>query len=655
MSIVRLTWATVTAFYLATLCLCLALVLPGLATDLEAATAARSHELATELSLEFANLPGEAGAPTAAWWSGVQGRAEREGWVRLEIQPTPKGLTAVNQPAHGMAAWWAHGWAKAGAKVMLRNAQGSQGELWLTASVADATARLNRTAWMIMGLFAVMGALLLAALRKLERWAREPLDGFYEQIMGLSDRHFVEMKQPKVSEWVELSKSLNVMVARVRHMLNERDEVVGSLTQKLDRDALTQTASRDLFMMGLKGQLRDNEAGGGVAIVRVNDLEGLNRRLGRNRTDELLVAVATIVRARLMLASDKEQPILARLNGADFGLLLGGCDVQTWRQRLEGVADGLQQLVADGLTDSDVTAWIGGSTFAKGESMGDVLVRVDTMVMSAEADQTPVAVTEPSERKHVIALAQWRTMLEAALDTGHFDLACFPVTNADGELLHRDGMLRMLDGAGHVFSAGEFIAPAIRCGRIVDLDLKALELALAELAAQPGGLTVNVAPQSVVRPIFQRRLTALLQNNAEVASRLSIELREGGSTADSTRLISTLHRVVKPYGCRLGIDHVGVNLSALPLLSAPGVAYVKLAERLVRGVALDERLQGLVTVLVQWGQRLNVQVVANGVSSGRDAATLAQLGVHGFTGPGVQPGQSLRGELPAVAKEAQLA
>ncbi|OYU41958.1 MAG: hypothetical protein CFE44_26785, partial [Burkholderiales bacterium PBB4] len=155
-------------------------------------------------------------------------------------------------------------------------------------------------------------AMLLAGLALVHQWASRPLDQFCDQIAGLSERRFVTVPQPAIAEWVTLSKALNVMVARVRQMLEERDEAVGSLKDKLAHDELTQATSRDTFMASLKTHLRDNDGGGGVAIVRVHDLEGMNRRLGRNRTDEFLVALATILRTRLMLTGVDEGFMLAR-------------------------------------------------------------------------------------------------------------------------------------------------------------------------------------------------------------------------------------------------------------------------------------------------------------------------------------------------------
>ena len=668
LSIVRITWALISAAYAATMLLCLVVtaraVSGELATQLALQAQPVAEQLAQELAHAVASQPG-AGGPSAAaagWLPAVQQQARAAGWSQVDLHDGQGRMLGAhtNPPARGWTAWLHGGWPDAAARAQITAEDGrALGLVTLTLSTDAAQQAIDRACGALLLAFAVTGGLLLLGLYRVERWARRPLDQFCDQVAGLSERRFVNIPQPRIAEWTELSKSLNVMVARVRQMLEERDEAVGNLKDKLSHDALTQTTSRDTFMASLKAHLRDNEAGGGVAIVRVHDLEGMNRRLGRNRTDEFLVAMATILRTRLMLAGQDEGFMLARLNGADFGLLLPGCDLDGWRTRLEGVRQALSALSDDAMSDDPQVAWIGGSTFLKGESMGDVLVRVDTMVMEAESQQQTLCVTEPSARQHVLAVAQWRVVIETALDTGHLALVTYPVVDAQGRLLHQEAMLRLIDADGQALDAEAFVAPAIRCGRIADLDLKAIGLALTELARTDGSIAVNIAAQSALRPIFQRQLAAMLAAQPTLAPRLSLEVRESNLPSTTARAVAQLCRTVAPHGCRLGIDHFGLNLSALGLLSSQGVAYIKLARRVVDDAATEGPTRAFIGLLVELGRRTGVQVMAGGVATVAAAQALAALGVQGFTGPGVHLGLALpstpTADRPDMAELAELA
>ncbi len=654
MSIVRLGWALITAAYLGTMLLCLVVTARVVSDELAPPLALQGQAVVRQaVQLRSAQTPPTTPQAMASWMQPLIEQARRDGWAQVALHDADgRLLQQFNAPqAGGWSAALHGGWPGAAAQAQVATPDGRHlGLLQITVSTDQAQRAVDRACLALLLAFAGSGALLLAALARLERWARQPLAAFTDQIAGLSERRFVSVPEPRIAEWVDLSKSLNVMVARVRQMLEERDEAVGSLKDKLAHDALTQTTSRDTFMAALKDHLRDNPDGGGLAIVRVDDLEGMNRRLGRNRTDEFLVALATALRTRMMLTGDGDHFMLARLNGADFGLLLPGCNLAGWQARLEGLCGALAALADDGLADSAQFAWMGGTTFLRGESMGDVLVRADTMVMNAESQQLPLCTTGPVARLQVKAVAQWRVVIETALDTGHLALAGFPVVDAHGGLLHREVMLRLLDASGQALEAADFVAPAIRCGRIADLDLKAIGLALTELGRSTDRIAVNIAAQSAMRPVFQRQLAALLAGAPALAPRLCLEVRESPRAATTARAVDLLCRTVARHGCRVGIDHFGINLSALSLLSSPQLAYVKLDRRVVDAAGQDGPARAFIGLLVELAARSGVQVLAGEVATAEAGAVLAALGVQGFTGPGVVLGRAVGQPLAVLAE-----
>jgi EAL domain-containing protein (putative c-di-GMP-specific phosphodiesterase class I)/GGDEF domain-containing protein len=648
LSLVRLIWLLVTVAYAATAVLTATLLLPrvagGIGMGLQLHSQARVQAVALALA-QASPVDDELGTLLPQ----LQTLASTERWASFVLL-TPGDAPRGQRPA--AAAGWERfitgSWARAGGQATLRRGDVVLGKLQITVNTDAATEQVRTSLLLWLGSFALLGALLLGALWRLERWARQPLDGFYAQIEGLSERRFVSVQEPRVAEWAVLSRSLNVLVARVQQMLQDRDEAVKNLMDRLEHDELTGAASRDFFMASLKNNLRDNDAGGGVAIVRVHDLEGMNRRAGRNRTDEFLVAIATALRTRMVTASARANGemddtsngfVLARLNGADFGLLLPGATLADWRERLDALGHALQQLVTDGLSDQPYVAWVGGTTFLRGEAFSDVLVRVDSMVMASESERLPACVTEPSAKQHAVTVAQWRVAIETAIDTGHLSLQFFAVHGSHGHnggnVLHREGMLRLIQPNGDVLDASSFIPPAVRCGRISDLDLKAVQLALLELQRSPGDVAVNMAPQSITRPIFQRQLAELLRANAPLVKRLWIELRDPGTTADTSLAVRALCDTVVPLGCRVGIDHFGLNLSLLPLLNQAKVHYVKLAPALVDGATQAPRMAAFVAQVAQLGARVGVTVIANGVRSSASLPALARMGVVGFTGPGL--------------------
>ena len=642
MSLVRLTWALVTAAYLAAGGLVLLVLVPPMVHGLEAGLHAQSQARADTLAAGLAATASTTSEPAAAGldpatlerWKAL---AVHESWATFQVLgPDNKVLAEHHGAPDGWERSFTRRWKAAPATAPLGPAAQRLGTLRLTIDTRTASRQVQHALLLWGMLFGAVGGLTLLGLRGLERWARAPLDSFYAQIEGLSDRRFLAVQQPRVAEWAELARMLNVLVARMQLILEERDQTINGLMNRLEHDEGTGAASRDYFMASLKNCLRDEPDGGGVAIIRVNDLEGINRRQGRNRTDEFLMAVATALRARVLASKPAQEHVLARLNGADFGLLLPGIDLVGWRRLGDALGASLQQLASDGMTDQAHVAWIGGSTFLRSESVSDVLMRVDSMVLQSEHEQRRACITEPSARQHMVTVAQWRLVIETALETGHLALECHPVLLANGALLHREGELRLIRSDGTVVMAREFVPPAIRSGRISDLDLKAVQLALAELGRAPTlNMSVNIAAQSLLRPIFQRQMLELLNRHTTTTPRLWLEMRDPGILGDSSPAVRQLCEIARQTGCRVGLDHFGVGLSLMPLLQDRALRYVKLAPGVCEASASHPAATSYVRMLAELAARHHIQVVACDVQTQADVVRLAALGVQAFTGPGV--------------------
>lgn len=488
-------------------------------------------------------------------------------------------------------------------------------------------------------LLGVLGVLFLSTLVTvlglilLIRWARTPVADFQSQVQALSDRRFIELQQPKVEEWVTLSKALNVMVARVRMMLAEQDEALQRLNQKVSQDALTQLASRQHLMEKAQKAMLHEGPGGAFAILRLQDLDGLNKRLGRQRADDLLVAVATAMNARLLLDDRaRDTTTLARLNGSEFGLLMPGFQRDAVEKLLQAMSHALSQLGEDGLADTHAVVRIGASLFRAGESTSDVMLRADTAVNLAEFDQQALVITEPTALHHTIAVAQWRVILETALDNGHLHPVFFPVINDQGRVLHDEAYLRLTEPHGETLEAATFMPPALRSGRTMELDLRAIQLCLVDIQRNPRPVAVNAALQSALHPMFGKRLEALLRTHAEAARHLSLELREPDVALRVLPALNGLATLLHAHGAKMGIDNVGLTQHIRPLMEMPDVDYLKLSSALCKKVLGNAAAQAQIELLVAWAERRHMSLVACGADNEALLTKLKQLGLRYFSG-----------------------
>ncbi|HZI96887.1 MAG TPA: EAL domain-containing protein [Actinomycetales bacterium] len=152
------------------------------------------------------------------------------------------------------------------------------------------------------------------------------------------------------------------------------------------------------------------------------------------------------------------------------------------------------------------------------------------------------------------------------------------------------------------------------------LELLALERAAEHLMVVPGYVSMNISPATLLTPECADLFAAM------PLPRVLLELSEHDPVTDYAELTSTL-APLRDAGMRLAIDDVGAGFSSMRhiVLTAPDV--IKLDRSIVAGVASDTVLRTLVRALVDFAHGCDARVVAEGVETADDAATLLSLGV----------------------------
>ena len=155
------------------------------------------------------------------------------------------------------------------------------------------------------------------------------------------------------------------------------------------------------------------------------------------------------------------------------------------------------------------------------------------------------------------------------------------------------------------------------------LELLAIERAAEHLGTVTGYLAMNVSPGTLMTPECSELLARL------PVERVLHELSEHDPVEDYDALRSTL-APLRQRGMRLAIDDVGAGFSSLRHIVVTTPDVIKLDRSLVDGVTGDPVLRTLVRSLVDFAHGFDATVVAEGVETAADAATLLALDVdHG--------------------------
>ena len=518
-----------------------------------------------------------------------------------------------------------NGWKQFGTVTLVSHSRFAYGALWKSAYEMVMALSL---AGLVGGW---LGSLVL-------RRIRGPLQTVIEQAKAITQRRFVTVELPKVPELKQLAIAMNDTVGRLKSMFDEEAVRLEGVRKEANFDSLTGLANRSYFMGRLRHCIDAEDSGGGTLILlRLADLAGINRRLGRGATDHFLKVVAKAVED---CAGHASQGVAARLNGADFAVLLPG------EKSGEVIArDLLQHLiqVTGPFVEEEATAWIGVGKFVQGADMGALLARVDLALASAEAERgngVKEAMSDDAEELPRTA-EQWAEMINRALAQGWVRLISFPVVDVSGKLSHRECPLRlMFDEKGEWVPAGRFLPVAERLRLTPALDLAAVALGLKNLQEQPDlpGLAINLSASSVSDPAFRTSLVETLLSHKSVTSRLWLEVAESGALKYMPEF-RLLCAGLKKAGCRVGLEHFGHQFSQIGLLHDLGLDYLKVDASFVRGVDGNAGNAAFLKGLCSIAHTIGLQVLAEGVATQAEWDTVKTLGFDGATGPGVREPQ----------------
>lgn len=476
-----------------------------------------------------------------------------------------------------------------------------------------------------------LGSLVLRRLR-------QPLDAVIDQAQAIAERRFTIIPEPEVPELKSLALAMNTSVARLKAMFEEEAARLEAVRREANCDPLTGLANRNHFLARLRASLADEESeGGALVLVRVARLADINHRLGREATDDLLARVGQAVARASSAVPDG---LGARLNGADYALLLPGCR-EPGRQAealLEAITGEAEAFVGNG-----PAAFVGIGRYRHGLEAGAVLARVDAALAAAEAGEANkiIQAEEVGENDMPRSGQEWSSLLRAALEEGRTRLGSFPVTNLAGSIIHRECPLRLtLAGRREPMPAGRFLPMAERLKLMPRLDLAAVSLGLDLLAGNPDtpDVAINLSASSIQDDAFRDDLIVRLRRQPKAAARLWLEVAEAGvfHHLDAFRAFVG---VLRESGCHVGIEHFGRQFSRIGLLHDLGLDYIKVDASFIHG--LDDNagnrtfLKGLASIV----HGIGLTVIAEGVATAGELEALKGTGFDGATGPAIRAQQ----------------
>jgi diguanylate cyclase (GGDEF)-like protein/PAS domain S-box-containing protein len=414
--------------------------------------------------------------------------------------------------------------------------------------------------------------------------------------------------------------------------ITERKALEDELRHQAFHDALTGLANRPLFQDRLSHAValaRRQDRGFAVLFLDLDDFKTINDSLGHARGDDLLRAVADRISAIL-----RPSDTAARLGGDEFAMLVEiGDEERDALAIARRILDAIALPVPIAGRELRVTASIGVAAWSGAASVEDLLRNADTAMYAAKSDGKATArVFEPSMHRRVLERLELTGELRAAMESNEFELEYQPIVELEsGEVSGVEALVRWRHPARARVTPNQFIGLAEETGLIVPLGLWILETACRQAhswqSAFPGRrlrLSVNVSTRQLQEHDFVDAVSEVLERTGLPPDMLALEITESLLLGDRREVVRQLDGL-RALGIRIAVDDFGTGYSSLSQLRHFPIDILKIDRSFVDGIEQDQGKEQLVRGIVNLGDSLQLDVIAEGIEDTEQLQLLREM------------------------------
>jgi diguanylate cyclase (GGDEF)-like protein/PAS domain S-box-containing protein len=413
--------------------------------------------------------------------------------------------------------------------------------------------------------------------------------------------------------------------------VTERKALEDQLRHQAFHDSLTGLANRPLFEDRLSHALTIATRRGrpfAVLFLDLDDFKTINDSLGHARGDELLRAAASRIRGTL-----RPSDTAARFGGDEFALLLEVADEEGARVVAQRVLDELERPFEIDGRELRVTASVGVALWAGSSGVDDMLRHADMAMYAAKAaGKASIRSFEPTMHHRVLERLELTSELRVAIEEHQFELDYQPIVELQtGRLFGVEALIRWQHPIRPRVVPEQFIGLAEETGLIVPIGRMILRQACAQARqwqlhrpSAPLMMSVNVSTRQLQEPEFVLNVREALAGSGLRPESLALEITESLLQSDQVGLINQL-RTLKALGVRIAVDDFGTGYSSLSHLRHFPIDILKIDRSFADGIDRDESKAKLVRAIIQLGESLRLDVIAEGIELPEQAEELRTM------------------------------
>ncbi len=356
----------------------------------------------------------------------------------------------------------------------------------------------------------------------------------------------------------------------------------------------------------------------------------LNARYGRQRGNEVLIAIADMLRKRC-----GADTVYGRLQADHFVLCMP-------EERFdEGLFMDAVEEIGKLVDTENYHLYFHLGVYR----IDDPDIPVTTMIERADIalkslhDHRENILTYYTKRllKQAEEAEEFLSTFEQNLADGQFHIYLQPIFGADKKIMAAEALTRWIKPDGTLVTPDKYINILEKSEYIAKLDEKNWELVMRQLRSwlntsrEKLMISVNVSPKDFFYMDALKVVKKLVHNYRINPDQLLLEFSEVDLMNDTERQFELMD-AFREAGFKVAVDNFGIGHVSLNMLKNVHADYVKFDKAFIAGSDSDERSRMVLEASMKLCQNLGLSVVAEGVETEQQFEYLKSLGCELFQG-----------------------
>lgn len=388
-----------------------------------------------------------------------------------------------------------------------------------------------------------------------------------------------------------------------------------SLTQLLNREAFERTAQR--MLRKTRGRTYT------LICTNISEFKAINALHGREKGDEVLSALAHILRSSLGMDS-----VVGRLRADQFSFCIPTDELDMEKLLADTSADRMRDLF-----DFSVHVVFGIYRIADPSMPVSRMCDLARLALDEITDTRlcRTAYYDESRGEAFLVAHRITESLDQSIERRYFEVYLQPIIALeDGSIAAAEALVRWNNPDLGFLRPDTFIPLFERNGLISKVDAFVWEETCIHLRNQlTDGLpavpvSVNLS-RADLEPGLGDRIIALVAKHDLPPEMIRFEITET-IYSECLEQVKALTDQLHEHGFEIMLDDFGSGLSSLSMLQSTRFDYVKFDRLFLADITTDERKRTVTELMIELCKRLGMPVIAEGIETAEQSALLRELG-----------------------------